>query len=82
MKTFGSQDFDCMQGVTTKAYPLGYVEEEQRRRQSKDGFPFGAGRFWTATASLVLGVSQRIRRRPRSLSRSKIDSANVFITYA
>lgn len=31
------------------------------------GLPFGAGRFWAATSSLVLGVAQWLRRRPRLL---------------
>ena len=39
------------------------------------GFPFGAGRFSATTSSLVLDVALRLRRRPRSSSRSKIASA-------
>ncbi len=51
-------------------------------QQAKDGPPpSGAGRFWAATSSLVLDVPQRVRWRPRSLSRSKIVTAKVPIIY-
>ncbi|QAT17729.1 hypothetical protein BU251_08355 [Candidatus Velamenicoccus archaeovorus] len=78
---FGRADFSRMQGATTMAYPLWYVEEEQRSRRSKDAFPLvrnqGAGRFWAATASFVLGVALWLRQRPLSLSRSKIVTAKT-----
>ncbi|MEK6714643.1 MAG: D-alanyl-D-alanine carboxypeptidase family protein [Candidatus Omnitrophota bacterium] len=58
-----------------------HAEEEQRSSRPKISLPFGAGRFWAATASFVLGVVHRLRRRPHFLSRSKIVTANVLIIY-
>ncbi len=76
----GSPDMRSVRGATTKAYSLEYVEEEQRRNGPCLGFPEGAGRFWAATASLVAHVPLRVHIASRSLSRSKIVSANALRT--
>ena len=44
------------------------------------GFPEGAGRFWAVTASLVAHILRFSMLAPRSLSRSKIASANGLRT--
>ena len=44
--------------------------------------PEGAGRFWAATVSLIVCVSQRIRDTLRSLFLSKIGSAKLGILSA
>src|SRR3989338_1279979 len=44
MGTLEAPDLCWMQGATTKSYPPGYVEKEQRRRRHKSGLP---RRGWT-----------------------------------
>ena len=55
--------------------PERIVSEKPRRSRPTMGSPLRAGRFSAATSSLVLDVALRLRRRPRSSSRSKIASA-------
>ena len=88
---FGSPDAWPVRGATTKAYSLEYVEEEQQRNGPRMGFPEGLGDFvrhkaladplatWWRRLRLrrsIGRVPQRVRIPPRSLSRSKIASAN------
>ena len=80
MGTLEAPGLRRMQGATTR-HSVDYAEEGATQSDGQRwGFPKGAGRFWAATASLVVGIVTTIPP-PRSLSRSKIGSAIVSIIW-